>query len=287
MKRILTFYLIIFSTFVASAQNKLALLIGIGEYPQESGWSTIHGDNDVAIIKDLLVGQDFKEHNICELTNSAATKVGIMSALESILQKAKQGDVVYIHFSGHGQQVTDLDGDEDDHYDEAWIPYDARKKYEADVYEGENHIIDDELNSYLNRLRAKVGVQGKIIVVADACHSGSGSRGISDEEVFVRGTSEKFEIPVKKLNIVRKEAPVHWLYVGACKPYQTNYEFKSNNGTYYGSLSYVIYNDSEDLAASTYSEVINLWKKAMVEISRYPQDIDDEGRPSRKTNTLF
>ena len=272
---------------MASAQNKLALLIGIGEYPQDSGWPTIHGDNDVAIINDLLIGQDFKEHNICKLTNSAATKVGIMSALESILQKAKQGDVVYIHFSGHGQQVTDLDGDEDDHYDEAWIPYDARKKYEADVYEGENHIIDDELNSYLNRLRAKVGVQGKIIVVADACHSGSGSRGISDEEVFVRGTSEKFEIPVKKLNIVRKEAPVHWLYVGACKPYQTNYEFKSNNGTYYGSLSYVIYNDSEDLAASTYSEVINLWKKAMVEISRYPQDIDDEGRPSRKTNTLF
>ena len=287
MKRILTLYLIIFSTFEASAQNKLALLIGIGEYPQDSGWPTIHGDNDVAIIKNLLIGQDFKEDDICELTNSAATKVGIMSALESILQEAKQGDVVYIHFSGHGQQVTDLDGDEDDHYDEAWIPYDARKKYEADVYEGENPIIDDELNSYLNRLRTKVGVQGKIIVVADACHSGSGSRGISDEEVFVRGTSEKFEIPVKKLNIVRKEAPVHWLYVGACKPYQTNYEFKSNNGTYYGSLSYVISNDSEDLATSTYSEVINLWKKAMVEISRYPQDIDDEGRPSRKTNTLF
>lgn len=287
MKRILTLYLIIFSTFEASAQNKLALLIGIGEYPQDSGWPTIHGDNDVAIIKNLLIGQDFKEDDICELTNSAATKVGIMSALESILQEAKQGDVVYIHFSGHGQQVTDLDGDEDDHYDEAWIPYDARKKYEAGIYEGENHIIDDELNNYLNGLRAKVGVRGKIVVVADACHSGSGSRGLTDNDEFIRGTSEKFEIPSKGSNVVKKEAPVHWLYVGACKPYQTNYEYRSNGGTYYGSLSYVISNGSIDLSSSTYLYALNLWKKALADITRYPQDIDDEGRPSRRDNTLF
>lgn len=135
---------------MVSAQNKLALLIGIGQYPQESGWPTIHGDNDVTIIKDLLFDQDFKEENIFTLTNSTATKASITSTLEALRQKAKQGDIVYIHFSGHGQQVTDLDGDEDDHYDEAWIPYDARKKYEAGIYEGENHIIDDELNNYLN-----------------------------------------------------------------------------------------------------------------------------------------
>lgn len=272
---------------MVSAQNKLALLIGIGQYPQESGWPTIHGDNDVTIIKELLLDQDFKEENIFTLTNSTATKAGITSALEVLRQKAKQGDIVYIHFSGHGQQVTDLDGDEDDHYDEAWIPYDARKKYEVGIYEGENHIIDDELNNYLNGLRAKVGVRGKIVVVADSCHSGSGSRGLTDKDEFIRGTSEKFEIPSKGSNVVKKEAPVHWLYVGACKPYQTNYEYRSNDGIYYGSLSYVISNDSGDLVVSTYSEVINLWKKAIAEISRYPQDIDDEGRPSRKANTLF
>lgn len=288
MKRYCLILIFLVFSIVTGAQERLGLLIGIGQYPQESGWSVIHGDNDVSIIKNLLIEQGFKEENVAILTNSNATKAGIMSALEELRRRADQGDVVYIHFSGHGQQVTDLDGDESDHYDEAWIPYDARKKYEAGVYEGGNHILDDELNLYLNGLRSKVGARGKIVLVADACHSGSGSRGLSDDEDdYVRGTKEKFEIPGGGSNVIKKEAPVYWLYVGACKPHQTNYEHKATDGTYYGSLSYVIANGNTDLITSDYRDVINLWKAALVEITRYPQDLDDEGRPSRRSNMLF
>lgn len=270
------------------AQERYALLIGIGQYPDEYGWPMIHGDNDVAIIRSLLLEQGFREENIAILTNGGATKAGIMTALGELRNQTGQGDVVYIHFSGHGQQVTDLDGDEPDHYDEAWVPFDARKKYEAGVYEGENHLLDDELNIFLNGLRSKVGTQGKIVLVADACHSGSGSRGLSlEEEEFVRGTNEKFVIPGVSSNVIKKEATVYWLCVGACKPFQTNYEHKAADGVYYGSLSYVIANGTIDLVASDYRDVINLWKAALVEITRYPQDLDDEGRPSRRSNMLF
>lgn len=288
VKRFVTVILLFSLMLQAYGQNRHALLIGIGNYPQESGWAVIHGDNDVFIIKQLLLEQGFEEENVSILTNSAATKAGIMSALDELRRKSQQGDVVYIHFSGHGQQVTDLDGDESDHYDEAWIPYDARKKFEAGVYEGENHILDDELNLYLNGLRTKVGARGKIVLVSDACHSGSGSRGLSnDEDEFVRGTNEKFEIPGGGSNVIKKEAPVYWLYVGACKPYQTNYEHKATDGTYYGSLSYVIANGNTNLVTSDYRDVINLWQNALMEITRYPQDLDDEGRPSRRSNMLF
>lgn len=288
MRRAIPIILILLLPIIAGAQERYALLIGIGLYPESSEWSVIHGDNDVSIIKTLLLEQGFKEENVAVLVNSSATKAGIMSALEELRRRADQGDVVYIHFSGHGQQVTDLDGDESDHYDEAWIPFDARKKYEVGVYEGGNHILDDELNLYLNGLRSKVGARGKIVLVADACHSGSGSRGLSDgEDEFVRGTDEKFEIPGGGSNVIKKEAPVYWLYVGACKPYQTNYEHKATDGTYYGSLSYVIANGNTDLVTSDYRDVINLWKAALVEITRYPQDLDDEGRPSRRSNILF
>lgn len=287
VKRIV-FILLFLATLPALGQQKYALLIGIGQYPESSGWSVIHGDNDVSIVKTRLLKEGFNEDNISVLMNSSATKGSIMSALEELRRRADQGDVVYIHFSGHGQQVTDLDGDESDHYDEAWIPYNARKKYEAGIYEGENHILDDELNLYLNGLRSKVGARGKIVLVADACHSGSGSRGLSDDEdEFVRGTNDKFEIPGGGSNVIKKEAPVYWLYVGACKPYQNNYEHKATDGTYYGSLSYVIANGKTDLVTSDYRDVINIWKAALVEITRYPQDLDDEGRPSRRSNMLF
>ncbi len=275
-------------TLPAIAQERYALLIGIGQYPEESGWSKIHGNNDVVIIGRLLSEQGFKSENITTLTNSAATKSEIMEELVNLRDKANRGDVVYIHFSGHGQQVTDLDGDEKDGYDEAWIPYDAKKKYEAGVYEGENHILDDELNLYLNGLRSKLGASGKIVLVADACHSGSGSRGISgNEDEFIRGTGEKFEIPSRGSNIKKKESSVYWLYVGACKPYQTNYEYKTAEGDYFGSLSYVIANGQSSLVVSDYRDILDLWRVELSEISCYPQDMDEEGRPSRKSSTLF
>lgn len=272
----------------AAAQERYALLVGIGLYPQESGWTSIHGDNDVSIISNLLLRHGFTKENVIILKNSLATRNGILTALDELKQRANQGDVVYIHFSGHGQQVTDLDGDEEDHYDEAWVPYDAKKRYVPGVYKGENHILDDEINAYLGGLRSKVGSRGKIVVVSDACHSGSGSRGLTDEEeMYIRGTSEKFVIPGGGANVIKKEAPIYWLHVGACKPYQTNYEYKASDGLFYGSLSYVISSGRIDLVTSDYRDVINQWRKALVEITRYPQDMDDEGRPSRRSDMMF
>lgn len=270
-----------------AGQDRYALLIGIGRYPDDSGWNLIHGDNDVKIIKGLLYEQGFKAENIATLTNENATKSEILIQLNILRERVHLGDVVYIHFSGHGQQVTDLNGDERDGYDESWIPYDAKKKYVVGVYEGENHIIDDEINAFLNGLRSKIGARGKIVVVADACHSGSGSRGLNEDDDFVRGTSEKFVIPHSGSNFVKKEEPIFWLYVGACKSYQTNHEYKSADGIFYGSLSYVIANGESELAASNYRDVILQWRNAMVEITRYPQDICDEGRPSRKSDKMF
>ena len=289
MRGFLLVTLIALITYLAlHSQNRHALLIGIGHYPNGIGWSTIHGDNDVAIIEKFLIGQGFEQKNIKLLTNSSATKSVIMSSLVELCDKAKPGDVVYIHFSGHGQQVTDMNGDEDDCFDEAWVPYDAQKEYIGGVYEGENHILDDEINTYLGGLRAKVGSRGKIVVVSDACHSGSGSRGLTDdEEMYIRGTSEKFVIPGGGANVVKKDAPIYWLHIGACKPYQTNYEYKASDGLFYGSLSYVISSGQIDLVTSDYRDVINQWRRALVEITRYPQDMDDEGRPSKRSNLMF
>ena len=266
------------SAVASSARERRALLIGIGEYPAESEWTLMHGDNDVRIIREFLLGQGVKAECIETITNESVTKKGILSALERLTKTAGKGDVVYIHFSGHGQQVTDLDGDEEDGFDEAWVPYDARKKYAAGVYEGENHIIDDELNAYLKKLRAKVGPKGRITVVSDACHSGSGSRGQEENEYF-RGTDEKFILPAGAERWSGRSNTIEWLFIGACKPYQTNYECKAPDGQFYGCLSYVIAGSEVAPSSVHYSDVLAQWTEALERIVRYPQEIDAEGHP--------
>lgn len=277
-RTILCIFLMLLSAVILAGQERRALLIGIGEYPAESEWTLVHGDNDVRIIREFLLGQGLRGECLETVTNEEATKKGILSALERLAKTAGKGDVVYIHFSGHGQQVTDLDGDEEDGFDEAWVPYDARKKYVSRVYEGENHIIDDELNAYLKKLRAKVGPKGRITVVSDACHSGSGSRGLEDDEYF-RGTDEKFILPAGAARWSVRSNTVEWLFIGACKSYQTNYECKASDGQFYGCLSYVIAGSDVDLSTAHFSDVLAKWAEAVDKIVRYPQEIDVEGHP--------
>ena len=267
----------------ATAQNKMALVVGIGDYPKESGWCKIHGDNDITIITEMLEENGFEQVQI--LSNKAATKQVIMEALNNLAKKASLGDVVYIHFSGHGQQITDLDGDEPDGYDEAWIPYDACKTY-SETYHGQNHIVDDELFDFLNQLRANVGDMGKIIVVSDACHSGSGSRGDEDIDV-VRGVQDKFELPNERaMNGVTRES-ITWLFVAACKSYQNNFEYRDERGNYHGMLSYLLWENKSVISEISWQELMGVINNRMFHIAKYPQQSQREGAPNSIDENLF
>lgn len=218
------------------AATRRALVIGIGSYPASSGWAKINGDKDIPMVEDMLTANGFTKQNIVELKNEQATCAAIKAEFEKLITRASSGDYIYIHFSGHGQQITDLNGDEEDRYDEAWIPYDAQFAYSKGKYEGQNHLVDDQLNQYFHRLREKVGADGKIVIVADACHSGSGSRAEADEEYVVRGTSDAFVIPSGAKKATLPSYEIAWTFISACKPYQCNYEYKGN-----GSLTYALY----------------------------------------------
>ena len=128
----------------ASAQAKRALLVGISNYSSNSAtqWTDIHGANDVELIAATLKSQRF---SIAKVTNKQATAKRIRKELTSLVRSCRAGDVVYIHFSGHGQPFEDKSGDENDGWDESIIPYDAHKAYSKGRYEGSNHILDDEL----------------------------------------------------------------------------------------------------------------------------------------------
>lgn len=180
---------------LASMAKKRALLIGISHYPQTTRnnpctWTNIHGSNDVRLLRGTLQKQGFR---ITTLTNAQATASHIRRALKRLCQLAAKGDMVVIHFSGHGQPFEDLSGDEADGWDEAIIPYDAKKCYSR-TYTGRCHIIDDELERYINNLRTTVGPRGFVYVVLDACHMGGASRDESetDSAACARGTNVGF-----------------------------------------------------------------------------------------------
>ena len=227
-----------------------ALLVAIDKYPDNSGWNPIHATNDIKLIKPVLLKRGFSNSNIITLTNEQATKKSITRALRKLSKESRKDDRIYIHFSCHGQQMADNNGDEADNLDEALIPYDAPRRYQKGIYEGVNHLRDDELGVLLDSIRRRIGKDGEVILTLDACHSGTGDRD-SDEDIYVRGTSyifapEDFNIVDKSFesaiyDIPSAPAMAAIVVIAACMPSQLNYEYRSPaTGTYYGSLTYAL-----------------------------------------------
>ena len=246
MKKIITITLALtYISGILLAGTRQALTVFIGDYPTESGWYELASQNDKTLILNMLHSLNFEQKDIICLENADATYSGIMSALEELVTRAKTGDQIYIHFSCHGQQITDQDGDEalinpKDRYDEAIVPYDACIAYNWNGYKGEHHLIDDVLNSYINRISAKVGKTGCLLVVHDACHSGGLERENNEFELPPhRGTFAAFDQPLTGKKGTPEILPVTWISLSACKDFQTNFEVNAA-GQRYGRLSYAI-----------------------------------------------
>jgi hypothetical protein len=204
MKYIL-FLLSVFITTNSLSQSKLALIVAVGEYPATSRIKSIASVNDVKYIKSALGKNGFEPQNIDTLINSKATKKAILNALIQLSEKAKKNDIVVVHFSCHGQQIRDqktieLGKDEDDGYDEAFMPYDAMPKYNPTGYKGENHLRDDDLYPLLLNIRKKLGSEGSLLVLLDACHSGTGTR--DESFAATRGEPVPFQDPENPLDSV-------------------------------------------------------------------------------------
>ena len=246
-------YILIVCLFVCSdlySQTNKALFVAIDQYPANSGWSEIHATNDSKLVLPMLKRYGYKEANITVLLNEEATKANVVNALSAMCSKAKAGDYLYLHFSCHGQQMLDDNGDEPDGLDEALIPYDARRRYVKGIYEGESHLRDDLLGIFLNKIRAKIGATGNVTVVLDACHSGTADRDGNDEG-YARGTSyvfapdgyqtQLFDSEKISLHLQKDKHLAPITVFSACKPDEINYEYKSEaDSTYYGSLSYAL-----------------------------------------------
>ena len=93
-----------------------------------------------------------------------ATRGAVTESITVAAGELSSGDIFLLTYAGHGGQVKDMDGDEDDLKDETWCLYDGQ-------------LLDDELNI----LWAKFDSGVRILLLSDSCHSGSVSKGVSSE----------------------------------------------------------------------------------------------------------
>ena len=249
MKNLILSFILLFCVQSLKAE-KYALVIAIGDYPAKTGWSTISSINDVPLIKQTLLNQDFKESNIEVLLNEQATYEGIKIAFNNLLLRISFNDIVVIHYSGHGQQIVDNNGEEIDGLDEALVPYDAWVKYTHN-YKGENHFRDDELGNFVNQLRNILGTNGQLLMLLDSCHSGTATRGGK-----ARGSAAIFAPDGWKANTTKitnsgsdmfettkiSDHAAPFVLISGASANELNYEYKG-----YGSLSFAFNSAMNDL----------------------------------------
>ncbi|MCB9283590.1 MAG: caspase family protein [Lewinellaceae bacterium] len=237
---------------------KIALLVTISHYQEGSDWTPLHADNDASLLEHALLRQGFQNENIIQLRDGEATREGILRAIENqLVKKARKGGLAVFHFSGHGQQVRDDNGDELDGYDEAIVPYDSPLHFRDGIYEGENLIRDEELGQLLEQVRRKLGKHGHLLTILDSCHSGTGTRGmgtargtdvIMADSAYIAGHLEEEPLSSTLLENVRSDsrlAPEVAFFGSSAR--QLNYEMPSPEGKMVGSLTYSFCQALEDL----------------------------------------
>jgi hypothetical protein len=94
-----------------------------------------------------------------QLLTKKATRANVLAAVTAASKTLHAGDLLLLTYSGHGGQIPDVTGEEDDKLDETWC-----------LYDGE--LIDDEVFLALSRFEAGV----RILVFSDSCHSGTVTR---------------------------------------------------------------------------------------------------------------
>jgi len=223
-----------------------ALLVGVNDY---KGAGDLRGCvNDVLDMHFSLRSLfGFQTSEIRVLTDSRASKKNIEHRLRWLVDGAKPGDFLMFHFSGHGSQIRDREGDElVDHLDEIICPYDM---------DWDGIFITDD---YLNKTFKDVPEDALLEVALDCCHSGTGLREMGlkpppelaaehptlnrylppPADLFLRFSGEEEDLkPTGFVKGFQKRGQKHHILWAGCMANQTSADAYIK-GRYHGAFTY-------------------------------------------------
>ncbi len=180
----------------------LSLHIGLNAIDPKhyGGWKgkLLACENDARAMQKLAERAGFRPTT---LLTRRATRKSVFKQIEKAAEKLRSGDYFLITYAGHGSQIKDKSGDEDDAKDETWLLYDAQ-------------VLDDELHRQYGKFKKGV----RIMIVSDSCHSGT-----------ISGFAKPTKLTKKerrRLKRLRKKYRVRYMDQGqAYKTYQQNQAF--------------------------------------------------------------
>ncbi|MEO0557504.1 MAG: caspase family protein [Bacteroidota bacterium] len=187
--------------------SRYAVLVGINDYPGEEE-DLPSGQHDVDAMRSLLIERfGYRSDNILVLTDQRATRGGIQRAIETHLAQAGASGSAVFYYSGHGVQTETNHGRdvEADGRDEAIYVW-------ADDGEHSALILDDEIGVWVSALATD-----RVLVIADACHSGTVSRGGSElapKAVRYEDIVSRLESPARG-DVLPPASPRHTLLAAA------------------------------------------------------------------------
>lgn len=161
-------------TTPASAADR-ALLVGVGEFRDAPALALQGIDIDLQTMRTVAQQLGYAPEQTMVLHDADATHDTVTAALRDWLTAGVgPEDRVLLYFSTHGTQVADTSGDEDDGADEALLLHDVQITTASDGTETlDNLLLDDALQGALAAIPSR-----QVLVVVDACHSGSATRSI-------------------------------------------------------------------------------------------------------------
>ncbi len=149
------------------------MVIGVAKYKAAGAQleALRYADRDARAIRDYLLstaGGSFAKEHVLLLANEAATTTGVRKALFSFLKSAIREDLVIVYFSGHGA------ADPDRPNNLYLLTYDT----DPNDISGTAFPMDDVKKALANTIEAQ-----RVVVLADACHSGgvanaAGAKGV-------------------------------------------------------------------------------------------------------------
>ena len=131
----------------------------------EDDWESELNSCEADALAMLKIAQDLDYEYSKILLTKDATRANFFKAINYFqTEKLKPGDLLLITFAGHGGQVEDKDGDEEDGMDETWCFYDG-------------NLVDDNLYELLKTFEEGI----RILIISDSCHSGDILRDAEEE----------------------------------------------------------------------------------------------------------
>lgn len=172
------------------------------------GWDgALRGcENDARDISAIAVSKGYE--NKLLLTKEATANT-VLAELQRAAKALSPGDTLLLFYSGHGGQVGDIHGDEEDQIDETWCLYDRM-------------LVDDELYSMWSKFAPGV----RVIVLSDSCHSGTVTKSLAYSELVSNPSL---------INYYHDKEPVRFKSI----PFDKSWAIYQDNKNTYNTVQYL------------------------------------------------